>query len=348
MHGTALSRIPAFPAVVLKVLDLLSDDDVRVAELVELIDSDALFSAQLLRAANSPLYGFRSQIDSVQLAIVALGLSQLQALAASVATADYMKGELKSKELHRCWSHSLATAIISRALARACSLPEQRAYTAGLLHDIGRLGLLVAYPREYAAMLRDADQGPQALLGREIELFSVDHCEAGRFLAGEWGLPEEFLQITGSHHEKPAEDSPGMLMNTYLACQMADSMGFSVVQPPQPPSFDNLCDLLPAPARKRFRSGAHTLKAVIFLTLDAHDFAGPGATEPSLNEVGAQQDHEAEENQAQSAPPADSAPKLAMSASLPSKSTAWKPIVVAATVLAIAAVLIVASHLRSF
>jgi HD-like signal output (HDOD) protein len=331
MRDAVIAKIPAFPAVILRVLHLLANDDVRVADLVELIDSDALFSAQLLRVANSPLYGFRSQIDSVQLAIVALGLSRLQALTVSVAAADYMKAEAKTKELDRCWRHTLASAIICRALARAWSLPEERAYTVGLLHDIGRLGLLVGYPNEYAAMLRDSDGDAQALMGREVALFGVDHCEAGQFLVEDWGLPSDFRMITGRHHEKPSGDGPDILTSACLACQMADSMGFSVVELPQPPALENLCEMLPAAARQRFLAEAGALKATIDLAIDAHDLTPCAAAAPSVEEAEPPPEAEAE------VPP--------LFTSLPSSSTTWKPVVVATTVLVFLAVLAAASYL---
>jgi HD-like signal output (HDOD) protein len=333
MRNAAMAKIPAFPAVVLRVVHLLANDDVRVADLVELIDSDALFSAQLLRVANSPLYGFRSQIDSVQLAIVALGLSRLHTLALSVATADYMKAGVKTKELERCWRHTLASAIICRALARAWSLPEERAYTVGLLHDIGRLGLAVGYPSEYAAMLRDSDGDAQALMAREVALFGVDHCEAGQFLVEDWGLPSDFRLITGRHHESPSVDSPEILVSAYLACQMADSMGFSVVELPQPPALEKLCAMLPAAARHRFLAEAGTLKATIDLAIDAHDLTGGVAPEPAVEEP----EPEPEPGPQFEAPP--------LFTSLPSSSSTWKPAVVATTVLVFLAALAAASFL---
>ena len=282
MRDIATTNIPAFPAVAVKVLNLLSTEEARVAELAEAIDSDPLFSAQVLRLANSPLFGLRAQIDNVQRAIVTLGLSRIQALTMSVAAANYMKAEFKTMELRRCWSHSIASATICRSLARACSLPVGLAYTAGLLHDIGRLGLLVAYPSHYAAMLRDAGKKPQALLKREAELFGVDHCGAGQSLVEEWGLPSVFGEITGHHHEKPSGKSSDWLKTSYLACQMADSLGFSVVKPCQAPEFDSLCKMLPPAMRRSFQVQAAVLKAAIGLGIDAHDSTVYALPEPAV------------------------------------------------------------------
>src|ERR1017187_3364544 len=97
-----LASIPAFPPIVLRLLDLLARDDVEIRELVALISSDPAFSAQILRVANSPLFGFRSQIDSLQSALVVLGLRRVRSISMTVATANHMKGVLQIEELAGC------------------------------------------------------------------------------------------------------------------------------------------------------------------------------------------------------------------------------------------------------
>ena len=181
-----LARIPAFPPIVLRLLDVLSSDDVEIRELVSLVSSDPAFSAQILQVANSPLFGFRSQIDSVQSALVVLGLRRVRALTMTVATANHMKAVLKIEELSRCWRHMLACALLTEELARSCGKFEERAYTAGLLHDVGRLGLLLAHPAEYAELLRNATRNALELLDCEKQMLGMDHCEAGRLLAAQW------------------------------------------------------------------------------------------------------------------------------------------------------------------
>src|ERR1022692_1935928 len=164
-----VALISSDPAIVLRLLDLLARDDVEIRELVALISSDPAFSAQILRVANSPLFGFRSRIDSLQSALVVLGLRRVRSLSMTVATANHMKAALRIEELSRCWRHMLACALLTDELARCCRAFEDRAYTAGLLHDVGRLGLLMAYPIEYAGLLRNAGRNVLELLDCERE-----------------------------------------------------------------------------------------------------------------------------------------------------------------------------------
>ena len=99
------------------------------------------FPLRFYRVANSPLFGFRSQIDSVQSALVVLGLRRVRALTMTVATANHMKAVLKIEELSRCWRHMLACALLTEELARSCSKFEERANTAGVTARRGPVGL---------------------------------------------------------------------------------------------------------------------------------------------------------------------------------------------------------------
>ncbi len=245
-----LSRIPAFPPVVLRILDLLSNDSSQMTDLVREISSDATLSAQVLRLGNSALFGFKAQIDTVQHAIVALGLSRIQSLVMTVATSNYMRAAFQTDALVKCWRHSLAVAFISQELARSGGLPPDRAYSLGLLHDIGRLGLLVGYPDDYNGLLAQADRDSLSLLDLERRRFGMDHCDVGRILTEHWGLPEEFCVITGRHHDPPQGGPFDMLRVVYLSCQLADMLGYCAVAPLKPITFEEFQSMLPDSVRE--------------------------------------------------------------------------------------------------
>ena len=246
-----LARIPAFPPIVLRLLDLLARDDVEIRELVALISSDPAFSVQILRVANSPLFGFRSRIDSLQSALVVLGLRRVRSLCMTVATANHMKAALRIEELSRCWRHMLACALLTEELARSCRAFEERAYTAGLLHDVGRLGLLLAYPIEYAGLLRNGGRNVLELLDCEREALGMDHCEAGRLLAQQWNLPQDFQIVAARHHDPQTNSVVDLLTLVHLGCKLADSLGFWVVEPIQPCSPEEIQAALPPLLAKR-------------------------------------------------------------------------------------------------
>jgi HD superfamily phosphohydrolase YqeK len=169
----------------------------------------------------------------------------------TVATANYMRANFRTAALTRCWRHTLATAVLCRELARAVGLPEDRAYSFGLLHDIGRLGLLVKYPDTYDEILADADRDSVSLLDLEQKQFGMDHCEAGRVLVERWKLPREFWIATGRHHDPPEGGPVDTLTLVYLACQLSDTLGYAVVAPLKPMPFAEAVAMLPRSAQER-------------------------------------------------------------------------------------------------
>lgn len=277
-----LSKIPAFPPIAMKVASMAADDAVAVRDLVEILTVDPVFSAQILRVANSPLFAFRAQIDSLQHALVVLGIKRVQTLAMTIATRSYMRTGARMDIVRRCWRHTLACALLSQELARACGLPEDRGYTAGLLHDLGRLGLLVGYPEQYAIILDKADRAPQALLDLEKSLFGLDHCDAGRWLADKWNLPDEVRMIAGRHHDQPSGSQLDMLGVVYWGCLLADALGFDVVTPLQPPDLEAIGAALPPAARSHLPNDLNALRESIEKKIVEHDTLGQIEAPPEL------------------------------------------------------------------
>jgi putative nucleotidyltransferase with HDIG domain len=285
----ALLKIPAFPPIAIRMLHLLANENVAVGELLEPLRADPAFSAEILRRANSAMFGFRSQVNSLQHALVVLGLRRIRTLTMTVATGIYLKRALQFAELRRCWRHTLACALLTEELARACLVHLDLAYTAGLLHDIGRLGLLVAYPAEYSSFLKAAAEVASTgealdFLDQEKETFGLDHCEAGHWLAGQWKLPEEFAVITGRHHDRPSGAEVGLLTLVYLGCQMADTLGFYVVDTRRFPSFEELCAMLPESAQRRFLRDPATLEELIENRLRSYDMEEMSPPLPVIEE----------------------------------------------------------------
>ncbi|MGB9605904.1 MAG: HDOD domain-containing protein, partial [Bryobacteraceae bacterium] len=210
-------------------------------------------------------------IDSVQHALVILGLRRIRSLAMTVATANYMQAALKVQELYRCWRHTLACAVINEELARLSSLPEDVAYAAGLLHDLGRLGLLVAYPTEYAQLLHRAAQTGAGTLDLERKLFGADHCEVARLLAERWNLPEDIRIVAGRHHDPPSGPIQDLSALTYASCQLADALGYWATPPSMPITLEDLREFIPEEARHRFTLDPEQLKNSIERRVRSHE-----------------------------------------------------------------------------
>ncbi len=218
----------------------------------------------MLRLANSPLFAFTGQISSVQHAVVTLGSQQIQSLVMSVATANYSKAAFRSESLRKCWRHTVASAVVCREIARAAGMPPEEAYSLGLLHDIGRLGLLVAWPDDYNRILDESSRDGSSLLELERELFNMDHCEVGHLLAGQWKLPPQFLAVAGHHHDpQPESGELTHLRIAHIGCRMADTLGYWAAKPAAPAEPDELLALLPPAVRERFPADMEALRNLI-------------------------------------------------------------------------------------
>ena len=270
--GMVLSSIPAFPPTVLQVLDLLAEASPDAATLTGTISSDPTLSSQVLRVANSPLFGFAPQVGSLPDAVTVLGFPRLQQLVLVVATSNYVRRAVKTEALRKCWRHTLATAVVCREIARAAGLPEDLAYGYGLLHDLGRLGFLAGYPDAYDHVLKAAGCDGESLLAAEKEQFGLDHCAAGRMLAERWNLPPQLRAIAEQHHDSPASGKPDFRLVVQTACRLADALGYDVAAQRPPRTFEELCSLLPARARETFPKNAASLKAIVDRTTYEHEF----------------------------------------------------------------------------
>jgi len=252
-----LDRIPPFPAIALKALNLMSGTDTSLLELCNLIRSDLAFSTAVLRIANSPLVAFSKEITSVLQASILLGFQRLRTMVITVGLRAYLKGSF-TPLIQSCWHHSIACAIIAERSAKWRFLDKDFAYTAGILHDIGRVAMATLMPEAYARVIeRGADQ-PQDILQSELELCGIDHCQAGRSLVTAWNLPDAFLAIAACHHN-PEARAVGAAGLVPPSCELADALGFAVIRCRSGRSYAEILAAFPEPARNRFPAEAEEL-----------------------------------------------------------------------------------------
>jgi hypothetical protein len=138
-------------------------------------------------------------------------------------------------------------------------MSAERAYTMGLLHDIGRLGLLSAFSAEYSEAVQSAERGELRLSEAEKAAFGVDHGEVGRRLLESWNLPEDFARAAAGHHQAPSGTSFDLLNVVQIACRLADGLGYWLVQPDTPWTLEMALEALPESARGHFPSETQPL-----------------------------------------------------------------------------------------
>jgi len=268
----ALRRLPPFPAIATKLLRVLSHDEPQIKQIVELIRADAALASELLRIVNSPVYGFPGRISSIQNAVTLLGLQTVKSFALTVSMKGFLHTALRLDLLRRLWRHSLACGLICEELSVVCSTSggrDDRAYTAGLLHNIGSLGLFVAHPRTYGELLTVATCSD--VLDKERETFGIDHTEAGGWLAQSWGLPEDIRQTVISHHQPPSQNGFDLADLVRVGVLLTDSLGFDVVTQSNHYAIADVRSFLPHTAQYRFDPDPSVMLERITERLDAFD-----------------------------------------------------------------------------
>lgn len=238
-----LCNLPPFNAIATKVLSLTADPDVDLSHLSRVIEADPAFAADILFLANSSLFGFPSRMYVLRHAISVLGLDRIKALALTVAMRSFVG--TRNPLVHQCWQHSVACAMICEELSANFSFSGDRAYTAGIMHDIGRLALLKTYPKEMTPILSGEHLDIQEVLWAEREELNVDHGRAGAWLVGNWAFPKDFSEICAHHHDAPTARDSEILRLVKAACSIADIIGFTAVKCRQQPSYPEATSQLP-------------------------------------------------------------------------------------------------------
>ncbi len=196
------------PPVAAKVLQLLEDDNIDVRDIAQIIETDASLTLKLLRVANSPLYATRTEITSIQQAIITLGLNRLTniVLGVSIFSRFLMNSQKQAAEImQKFWWHASCTGIVAKALStKIKKYFKESEFIGGLLHDIGKLAMVQFDPNKYLQVIDLIERKQMFDIEAEYEVFGVNHLEVGEHIAKLWKLPEELTLIIG-HHNYPAE-----------------------------------------------------------------------------------------------------------------------------------------------
>lgn len=195
-------RVPPYPAIALKVQKVLSKENHTGADLVDAMRADAVFSAMLLRLANSPFYRRGTEVTSLAVAVQRVGPKELLRLAMAQSLSGLVRanGRLQA-ERRRLWRQALTSALLSEALAKQEGANSSESFLAGLLHDAGKLMVLEALEELLAEHPEMASDGWR-------DAVEQLHVKFGETLAQHWQLPGLFGAVIATHHDAPATLGP--------------------------------------------------------------------------------------------------------------------------------------------
>lgn len=228
----AVRNLEPLPAIAGRVLALAAREDVVPAEVCALVQADPALCAKLLRLANSAWFGFRREIATLDEAGVALGVDRLTSLALTACAGRWFRaGALGEKRARDAWREAVASALAARLCARLAGACEpERAYTAGLLQDVGAHAVERCLPAEHAAIAEARASGIDRLAA-ERAVLGVDHAQLGAILAERWSLPPGLCDAIRWHH---APERAGDAADLALAVHLGDELARSLVRGDEP------------------------------------------------------------------------------------------------------------------
>ncbi len=204
-----VSDLPTIPAIVSKVASMLDNQEADPDEIADLILSDQVLAARVIRVVNSPLYRTNSQITSVKRALLFLGFKSVREMILTSYFVDGFREKEQPFDMKMFWMHSFSVGAISRRIARQVDYPDvEKAYLVGILHDIGKVFLGHYCKDEYGQMLASIKNTSFTTYEAEYEYFGTTHCEVGLCLAQRWNFPSMYCDVISYHHssEMATED----------------------------------------------------------------------------------------------------------------------------------------------
>lgn len=224
----AMEAIPTVPAIVQPLSSLLrqNPEDVSLEKVVELVSYDSTIAAQCLRMANSPLFGRRNS-ETVRSAVMALGIKRIEAILLGCCLNRTVPPEQWSLDAGSFWRHSLGCALVSNRMARMIGYPDpEKAYLAGLLHDLGILVNTVTCSEDFRLCVEKAKQQHVALNQSEQDHLGFTHCQSGKLLAENWKFSADVVAVIEFHHDvSKATSAQGLVSLVYLSdllCRLRD------------------------------------------------------------------------------------------------------------------------------
>jgi putative nucleotidyltransferase with HDIG domain len=235
-----LTSLPPAPMLVTELLALFRDPDHDVDQVVQLISYEPSLTAQIFRTCNSAYFGCEQPPGDIFEAVSRIGFYEVYCLVVSLfgAKTKSMEGADKGVDVEELWRHSVASAVSASIAAEEAGQARVEAFTAGLLHDIGKLVLASAEREAYARIIQRAKDEGVLLTVLERSAFVIDHAELGGELMRRWKLPPDIVAAVRCHHEREAAPQYQQLTATvqlgdYIAHQLLadDSAGIGFLTP---------------------------------------------------------------------------------------------------------------------
>jgi len=223
--ATAVDGMPAFPQSVQRILELTRDMNCSPKELIQVIEKDPLVTVKVLRVVNSAHYSLPKQVTSIGHAVVYLGLNTIKNLALGIAAIGFLpRVNMGGFDGQQYLLHSLATAAIAKQLAfRVRNADPMDCFTAGLLHDFGKVVFTQSMPLEFRKALEISQWNETSLHLALREVIGADHAVVGAMLAEKWRFAPQLIE-TIRHQTADTLLDTDMVACVFAANQIAKKL----------------------------------------------------------------------------------------------------------------------------
>lgn len=228
----AVNDLPALPHVVVKVMQLSEDPDSTAQDINNVLTQDQSMTARVLRLANSAFYGFPRRISTVTDAVVLLGFRTIRSIVLAASVSEILNQEVGGYALEpgELWRHSQSSAIAARMIAKRVKYPAlDVAYTAALLHDIGKVILNNNMKEAYREVVGKIENTGIPFNEVETDVMGFNHAQVGAQVAEKWNLPPELVEAIMYHHEpEKATINKKLTAIVHVADAVSVTMGIGV------------------------------------------------------------------------------------------------------------------------
>jgi HD-like signal output (HDOD) protein len=224
----SLGRLPPFSPVLHRLMGELALDAVSFKSLAELIEGDTVLASNVLRVVNSSLYGMRAKVNSVRHGVSMLGIGNLRNIVLNLSVSQ-LWNRIRTPvgwSMQHFNRHSTAVAMLADLVAVETNAEyAEGAFTAGLLHDMGKLLIAMALPEEFLEINRPAEADWREEAAHEETILGLGHADLSAAALRHWNLPAPIVEAVRCHHARPAEGRLALSSVLYVADRTANQLG---------------------------------------------------------------------------------------------------------------------------
>ncbi|OPY84335.1 MAG: hypothetical protein A4E72_02292 [Syntrophus sp. PtaU1.Bin208] len=237
-----IEMLPTIPDVMKRLAVIVGNPKISLSEISSFISSDPALTSRILKMVNSAIFGFPGRISSVTHAVTLLGFNVIKGLLMGVTVLDLMQAAMVGLR-----EHSVGCAIAARTIAEMKGMKNtEDASVGGLLHDLGKVILLLQFPQDYKRVLEATTEQGMLIYDAEKAHFSETHAAVGLWLAEKWKFPKNLTDVIAYHHKPQlAKNAPVDTAIVHLADILTRAMGFgyagdAFVPAVSPASFEQI------------------------------------------------------------------------------------------------------------